>query len=244
MTEQKIIPTVFVLKGGNFKDRFNKMVPISDNVQIDFMDGQFVKSQSIDLKEIPDLKNLDNVFTAHLMVKYPQNWMPDLARKGFKKVIFHYESQPNDIDIKYLVALAQRHDLTPILALNPDTSVHAVEKFKGLIKEIMLMAVNPGKEGQKFNMDTLKKIKVLKENKFIVSIDGGLNYETAAKLGKAGCDYAWGGSFLANSDDPKEVLKKLETIFNLGEYKETAIGKKGNTMTSMKEKARAERKKK
>jgi len=52
----KIVPTIFSLNKKKFERRFEKIVKISNKIQIDFIDGKFVPNKSLGLKEIPDLK--------------------------------------------------------------------------------------------------------------------------------------------------------------------------------------------
>jgi len=87
-----IIPTIFSKNKKQFNERFNKLIKISKNIQIDFMDGKFVKAKSVQLSQIPNLKKYKNNFEAHLMVKNPESWITKLKQKGFKKIIFHYSS--------------------------------------------------------------------------------------------------------------------------------------------------------
>src|SRR6267378_2103541 len=91
----KIIPTVFCKNKKDFKERFSKLIKISKEIQIDFMDGRFVKSKFIDFSAIPNLKRYNNNFEAHLMVQNPIKYILKLKKKGFKKIIFHFNTDDN-----------------------------------------------------------------------------------------------------------------------------------------------------
>src|SRR3990167_2379229 len=142
----QIIPTIFAENKRDFKRRFEKALEFSDKIQIDFMDGKFVKSNSINLREMPDLKKYRaKSFEAHLMVYHPEKWIEQLKKKGFKKIIFHYE---------------------------------AVEEGEiSRLNGILIMGVNPGKEGQKFLEETYQKIIILRKisKNLDIEIDGGIN---------------------------------------------------------------------
>ena len=89
---REVIPTVFAMNKGEFDERLAKLVKISKKIQIDFMDGKFVDGRGVELRDVPNLRKYRSEFEAHLMVRNPEEWFEELKEKGFKKVIFHYES--------------------------------------------------------------------------------------------------------------------------------------------------------
>ena len=78
------------------------------------------------------------------------------------------------------------------------------------------MTVEPGLGGQKLIPETIGKIKelkkYLKENHLEVEIeaDGGINENNADELKEAGCDIVVAGTSIMNSDDYKEMVRKLK----------------------------------
>jgi ribulose-phosphate 3-epimerase len=77
------------------------------------------------------------------------------------------------------------------------------------------MGVHPGKEHQNFISSVYRKIeKLRKMNKKVkIQIDGGVNLQTAKKLRKEGANYANTGSFVSDSDNPRDALNRLERAF-------------------------------
>ena len=81
------------------------------------------------------------------------------------------------------------------------------------------MSVEPGFGGQKFMVDMLEKVKLLKKLKdvnnyhYLIEIDGGLNNNTAVLAKEAGCDIIVVGTFLFNSENIKQTVKELESIW-------------------------------
>lgn len=86
-----IIPTDFAKSKKEFYKKFIRLVKISKDIQIDFMDGVFVKSKSIHIEDVPYLLDYNNNFEAHLMVKDPELWIYKAVRRGFSKIIIHIE---------------------------------------------------------------------------------------------------------------------------------------------------------
>jgi len=207
-----IIPTIFVKKGGDFTSRFNLVSSLSHTFQIDVMDGKFVSEYSISLDEIPDVSMYD--VEAHLMVAHPKNYVIPLVKKGFSRIMFHYESQISDLDVQYMLAFIRAAGATPVLVLNPQTPVTKVFPFIDRLSHIMLMGVYPGAEHQSFLEDTIQKVKALKKKKpsLLVQVDGGATPKTVADLTKAGCNHINVGSYVSRAKDPKTAFDELRGI--------------------------------
>ncbi len=208
----KIIPTVFAHNKKEFNKRFAKLVKNSKDIQIDFMDENFVKAKSVKLDNIPNLKKYKNNFEAHLMTKNPEKWLSELRKKGFKKILFHFEAFDNENKVKKLVHEIKAIGLIPGVVFNPDTSFRYIfnaRKYAGLI---MFMGHVPGVEHKNLEKNVLEKIKALRriDKNIKIQVDGGVNDKTIKKLKKAGVDFVNVGSFVGNAQNPGEVLKDLK----------------------------------
>ncbi len=208
-----IIPTVFATSKAQFKDRFNKLIKVSNVLQIDFMDGGFVESKSLPISQIPNLKKYKNSFEAHLMIYHPEKYIKTLKKKGFKKIIFHYESVKKE-NIENIIRLIKKADLKAFLAINPETKVSSIIKYLPKVDGILFLGVHPGKEHQSFIPEVYKKIKQLRKISNIkIQVDGGVNENSVKKLAKLGAHYVNSGSFISDSPHPKEAFNKLKTLF-------------------------------
>jgi ribulose-phosphate 3-epimerase len=87
----------------------------------------------------------------------------------------------------------------------------------GKVDQVIVMTVNPGFAGQKFNEDIVERIEFLKlmkknhpELKFEISVDGGVNLENAARCIQAGADILVSASALFDKNRTmKEVVQKM-----------------------------------
>ena len=212
---RKIIPTVFENNKKEFDKRYSKLIKLDRGLQIDFMDGKFVKAKGIELKDVPNLIKYKMQFEAHLMVMNPEKWISELKMKGFFKVIFHGESKKNNSDIDKIIKLIKNSKMKAWIAINPDTGINKIMSFLKKIDGVLFMGVYPGREKQKFVNSVLGKIKKLRKlnKKIKIQIDGGVNLETIGKLKKAGVDYVNSGSFVSGAEYPKRALKELEERF-------------------------------
>src|SRR5699024_1978456 len=103
-------------------------------------------------------------------------------------------------------------------AINPGTDVSVLEPFLTRIDNILVMSVQPGFGGQKFNSVAVDKIKFLnnkrKENNlnYVISVDGGINNETIHNLNDTGIDFIVVGSYLFSNGDIKEKCEKVSHV--------------------------------
>jgi ribulose-phosphate 3-epimerase len=211
-----IIPTVFATNKKDFDERLNKLVKISKDIQIDIMDGSFVKAKSISIKEIPNLRKYKCNFEAHLMTNNPENLLSDLKEKGFKKVIFHFEAVPDIEKARRIVFLIKEKKMKPWIVFSITTSfghiintIHTIQELGG----IMLMGHVPGIEHTDIDQNIMRKIEHIRtlDKKIKIQIDGGVNPGNIKKLAQLGVDYFSIGSFISESVNPKEAMNELET---------------------------------
>ncbi|MEK6843846.1 MAG: ribulose-phosphate 3-epimerase [Nanoarchaeota archaeon] len=211
---RKIIPTILAHNKEEFNKRFEKLIKISKNLHIDFMDGKFVKSTGIKISQIPNLKNYNINFEAHLMTINPGKYLLLLKKKGFKKIIFHYEAIQEGKIIS-IIKKIKSNNMKAIIALNPETQINNIIPFLNKISGVLVMGVYPGKENQKFISKVYEKIKGLRKinKKINIHVDGGVNLSNIKKLKMLGVNCINSGSFISNSIDPKRALRHLEKSF-------------------------------
>lgn len=194
----EIIPAILTNSLKEFDYQLNKLSFVS-TLQIDFMDGLFVDTKSITPKDLP---KLNGFFEAHLMVKNPASYFEVLKQKGFKRIIFHYESTK---DIKQTILKAKSLNLEPCIAFNPDSDPKVIDG----VNRYLFLTVNPGRQGQKFLKETLNKILNFKQQNLslIIGVDGGVTDENIHLL--MSLDFICVGSFITKSDNMEEQYKKL-----------------------------------
>lgn len=214
----EIIPTVFATNKEDLNQRIAGL-PKSEWVHVDFMDGKFVPQKGIEVDDVP---SLERKMEAHLMVEKPQQWIDTLAEKGFKRVIYHIETQTPE-EANTLSERIQEAGMTPVVAINPNTPIEKLFSVK--TKHVLFMGVIPGKEGQTFDTNVLQSIRRLREHTpgLTYQVDGGVDPSIARKLGQVEVVILNTGSYVSKAENPDEAMKNLVEASNKGveEHRET-----------------------
>ena len=185
----------------------------AEYIHIDVMDGEFVPSKSFiynDLKEI--FKKNKKKIDIHLMVDNPLKYILEYKNLNPEIITIHSEINKNIYDY---IDLIKSYNIKVGLSLKPKTSVETIEKYLHKIDNVLIMSVEPGKGGQKFMDSVLYKIDILEklrnENNYNykISIDGGINKDTIAKVKKV--DFVISGSYVCMSNDYQSKINELRS---------------------------------
>lgn len=106
--------------------------------------------------------------------------------------------------------------VSPGISIVPETPVFVLEEYLPYIDLALIMTVPPGYGGQKLIPECLEKAGKLAEMRrkkgldFKISVDGGINEQTAGMAKEAGADVLVIGSSFFKSTDKKGLVKLLE----------------------------------
>jgi ribulose-phosphate 3-epimerase len=188
----------------------------ADYIHCDVMDGVFVPNISFGLPIIEHInRTTDKPLDVHLMIVEPDKFIEPFVKAGATILTVHYEACTH---LHRTIQQIKSFGVKASVSLNPHTPVSVLEDIICDLDMVLLMSVNPGFGGQKFISNSYKKVKQLKQlikdsgSDCLIEIDGGVNYETGKKLFDAGADILVAGSFVFNSDNPKEVISGLKTL--------------------------------
>lgn len=207
MTEIEIIPAIMSKSFEDLNEKYSRVKDFVNMVQIDVMDGKFTPSVSWPYNEIQTevlpLLNFD--FEIDLMVLNPEIEIEKWIKAGAKRVIIHIESVNNIED----VFLKIPSDIEVGIAININTPNEQIYPLIEKIDFVQFMGIEKiGFQGQKFDAKIIDKIIDLR-NKFsriIISVDGGVNLDTALSLVKAGANRLVSGSAIFESDNIGEKI--------------------------------------
>lgn len=212
--ETIIAPSILSADFANLADEIKKVTDAgAEYIHIDVMDGSFVPEITIGAGVVASLRKItDAVLDVHLMVEHPETQLESFAKAGADIITFHVEAT------NHAHRLIQKiHELgcKAGVALNPGTSLSAVEELIEDADMILIMTVNPGYGGQKFIESQLGKIHMLyhmideMETECDIEVDGGINAETSEAVREMGANVLVAGSAIYGAAD---VAKAIEDI--------------------------------
>ena len=184
----------------------------ADLIHWDVMDGHFVPNLTFGPCVIKaNRKQTKLPFDVHLMVERPDKLIDNVVEAGADMITVHMESSARVADcVSHIHALGKKAGVS----LKPHTPVSDIIPFIPEIDMVLVMSVEPGKGGQIFQAGALEKIVALKEligrKKVQISVDGGINLETAEACRFAGADILVAGTAVFGQKNYAKAIQLLK----------------------------------
>ena len=220
-------------------------------IHLDVMDGHFVPNISFGFPVIKSLSQFLSrhgflhpegrsaskatngqiriVRDVHIMVTDPLKWISQLKDCGADHVTFHMEACPSREYAIECARLIRKHGMTAGIAVKPKTDVEpcleiiAETESEGLFSLLLVMSVEPGFGGQKFDASVLPKCAKARARfpALNIELDGGLNPETTALGAREGANVIVAGTSVFASSDPRAAIDSIkESILKNGAHVE------------------------
>ena len=186
-------------------------------LHLDVMDGKFVPCVSFGMPVITSLRKVSNLFfDVHLMIEEPERYIKEFKEAGADMLTVHAEACRHLDRVLHEIHNA---GMKAGIALNPGTSLSAIEEVLGLADMILIMTVNPGFGGQKFipyTADKIRRLKKMLEDRNLtadIQVDGGIGKDTLETVMDAGANIFVMWSAVFRGDIKENValyLKQME----------------------------------
>lgn len=204
MKELVIAPSILSLDYARVSEQLRELDESHAKwMHFDVMDGHFVPNLTFG----PDIlkgfkKAVDMVMDVHIMVSNPVLFADVFAQAGADVITFHLEAVEDIVACVSLCRHIRSMGVKAGVSVKPNTPVDTLLPYLKEMDVVLIMSVEPGFGGQSFMVETLHKVRALrneiKRNKLDtrIEIDGGINAETAVQAIEAGCDTLVAGSYV------------------------------------------------
>ncbi|MCC7261660.1 MAG: ribulose-phosphate 3-epimerase [Candidatus Latescibacteria bacterium] len=185
----------------------------ADLLHLDVMDGHFVPNLSFGIPVIESVRKVTRLkLDTHLMISEPGRYLQAFKDAGADALTVHLETCPEPAPV-----LAQIRDLGLEcgLTINPGTPVEGLFPYLGQVDLLLIMSVQPGFGGQRFQPAALEKVRALRSRldqqglRVPIEIDGGVNPQNAPDCRQAGVGILVAGSAVFGAADPAAAIRSI-----------------------------------
>ena len=191
----------------------------AEYLHFDVMDGLFVPSISFGIPVLKSVrKATERILDVHLMIENPERYVDEFADCGADLITVHAESCRH---LDRVISQIHQKGKKAGVALNPATSLSALDYVLDKVDMILIMTVNPGFGGQKFIESSYGKIRDLKSRMEAagrhtdIEVDGGINADTLPGVLEAGANVIVAGSAVFKEN----IAENVRNLKNMMEQK-------------------------
>lgn len=243
----EIIPAIIAIDFKELEKKIRLIEPFVKTVQLDVMDGIFVSNFTWPFvalqggvfqgkSSLSDLEKIETTldFEAHLMIDAPHRVMNEWLNSRVKRIILHWEALEKihnhellpyktqvtaGFPVSNLAEEAHKRGKEFGVALNLKTPITVLKNFISYIDEVLLMSVEPGQSGQKFEESVMPKIIALRQAypNVKIGVDGGVSSKNVAQLVKVGADFLIMGSAIFSASNTQEIINETHEAIKRGE---------------------------
>lgn len=185
-------------------------------LHLDVMDGHFVPNLTYGPCIVEACrKTTDLPLDCHLMISEPDRYIDDFRKAGADSMTIHIEAVPEP---RPVLERIRASGAMAGLALNPGTPLELITPVLDACDIVLVMSVQPGFGGQKFQTVALEKLRRLRElvaPGVLLEVDGGVNHSTIKSCAEAGAQMFVVGSAIFETGDYTASVRQLSQLSHI-----------------------------
>ncbi len=182
-----------------------------DLLHVDVMDGHFVPNLTIGPLVVKAVRKVTKLpLDVHLMIENPVRFIAEFKKAGADWITIHIEAEKEARktlrEIRNLGAKAG-------ISVRPGTPIQEIYPFLDDLDLVLVMSVEPGFAGQAFMPEMMGKLRLLRPHfSKLISVDGGVDPQTAPQALDAGADVLVAGSAIFGQKDRGQAVAVFREI--------------------------------
>ena len=209
-----VLPSLLLCDFGHLADEIARLEAAGVRaLHLDVMDGQFVPNLTYGLPIVEAVRRASDLpVDCHLMIRRPERYVQAFRDAGADMITIHAEATD---DLPGTLEAIHASGAAAGVAINPGTSVAAIEPVLGACQLVLVMSVEAGFGGQAFNpvaLEKLTRLRTLVSPETVLEVDGGINSQTIARCAQAGAQWFVVGSAIFRSHDYARSVAELEHL--------------------------------
>ncbi|MEW6265233.1 MAG: ribulose-phosphate 3-epimerase [Thermodesulfobacteriota bacterium] len=187
----------------------------ADLIHLDVMDGHFVPNLTIGPLVVAAVRRVTSLpLDVHLMIDNPDRYLADFASAGADYISVHAEVLPH---LNRTIQAIKELGVKAAVALNPSTTLEALEYVLEYLDMVLIMSVNPGFGDQSFIPNSLDRIarlrRMIRDRRLevLIEVDGGIKVDNVAEVAAAGAEIIVSGSGIFKTKDYRETIKRMKS---------------------------------
>ena len=182
-------------------------------IHVDVMDGHFVPNITLGPPVVKAIRKATALpLDVHLMIENADRYLDAFVDAGASWISLHAEALPH---LQRAVAHLRGRGVQAGVAINPATTLGALEEILPELDYVLVMSVNPGFGGQKFLAGSLDKVRRLRRRigerglGARIEVDGGVDAGNIRALADAGADILVAGQAVFGSGQAERDARRL-----------------------------------
>ena len=210
----KVAPSILAADPLNLERDVQRMIDAgTDWLHVDVMDAHFVPNLSFSpaLTAALHARFPALPLDVHLMMDEPEKYLDTFIDAGAAVLTIHAEI---GADVAALLQHIRARGVKAGLSVKPGTSTEAIRHLLPYADMVLVMTVEPGFGGQKFNAEMLSKLDDLRQMGYtgLLEADGGVSMKNVATLRQHGLDVAVMGTAMFASADPRADMDAIHAL--------------------------------